>query len=316
MLEMLNPSSTWAKPLADAGYRLKGLEVPVDTPEGRVVLDVLSFRADTNSILATEVKSGGVEIPQAQKYAALDARGVVEAGSLTLSKSAISPVQAMYAATHQNADSVLSGLSKAGVIFPVLVVTNSEIRHEGAKFVDDELEANFKVPVSISSPVPRLVYLDEVSPAVNFEAPLLAALVSRQARTEHFPDLVPIDVLASEVVPHLFVYAKASRKALVNKVAQAARVIADRDGDNYSFRSRTGTREFEALEILDSPETANVRGRTQRYQAIATRQKRIMKDSSSESQPSLFDFLDDLAVVLSEADDLSEGSENPFEADE
>lgn len=44
--------------LAEAGFRLAGLEVPIVGPDGRVVVDVVLFHADRGHLILLEAKSG------------------------------------------------------------------------------------------------------------------------------------------------------------------------------------------------------------------------------------------------------------------
>ena len=108
--------------LAEAGFEIVGLEVACVTPEGTVVVDgVLANRA-TGHLL--EAKCGSnVEVAQAGRYKALDARTVVRSTLVTLTTRVDPTVEVVYVAVAANRDRMLLSLNEAGAPFPMLSVS-------------------------------------------------------------------------------------------------------------------------------------------------------------------------------------------------
>ena len=90
--------------------------------------------------------------------------------------------------------------------------------------------------------------------------------------------------------------------AVVKAVARAAQRLCDVSPDSFDYRPPTQSREYAVVKVLDSPESADPRGRTQRYQAIAARMRGLPPDEGGEAvQGALFDEVD-LTAELNKAD--------------
>lgn len=62
---------------------------------------------------------------------------------------------------------------------------------------------------------------------------------------------------------------------------------------NFRFRPPTASRDYALVDVVDSPERADPRGRTQRYQAIRRRFRgQDSLEPRAAQQPALFDSLD------------------------
>lgn len=260
----------WPATLADVGYRLVGLEVPVPVRDGTgsVVIDALAFREEVNVNLAGEAKSGAnVHEDQARRYAEMDPQNVVYASSVdvVMEEPALT-VEPVYVCQAEYVDRISLGLERAGVDFPVVSFSDSELRREGSPFGDSDLEAAFGGPIPVPGPPPRYVAVDEESADSEFDDHVRAALV---AELSHAKPVATISVLAERAIPHLALFGQRARKQLARKVEDSARRIAEADPDSFVFGPRTGTRSEAIVEFVRQPEEADRRGRTQIYQAVA-----------------------------------------------
>jgi len=72
LIALCTPGDVYPSPLADTGYHLGGIEIPVAVGGSKVVIDAVVFRPDRNIVLACEAKSGAkVDEDQARRYGQL-----------------------------------------------------------------------------------------------------------------------------------------------------------------------------------------------------------------------------------------------------
>lgn len=107
--------------------------------------------------------------------------------------------------------------------------------------------------------------------------------------------------LASAAVPHLHLLGKGARNQVQRLVAAAARRACEQAKETFSFHPPTANREYALVRVLDSPEGADPRGRTQRYQALVPRLGGSPAHTPEEVQAQLFDDID-LADELDKVD--------------
>ena len=99
--------------------------------------------------------------------------------------------------------------------------------------------------------------------------------------------------LAARAIPHLHIYGTGYRNSLIKKVDQALERQCSASQTNFRFRPPTASRNYALVDVVDSPERADPRGRTQRYQAIRRRFRgQDTKEPSATQQQALFDSLD------------------------
>jgi hypothetical protein len=119
----LNPA-----PLADAGWAVAALEVPVRVSGETVVCDVVLFNPQAGHLLAVEAKSGAnLEPEQGPRLAALTRSSWSSPGAsrcLSLFPALRGPVRCLA----DNADRICLGADEAGLRVPVLAVSGSEAR--------------------------------------------------------------------------------------------------------------------------------------------------------------------------------------------
>ena len=81
---LCTPDHLWPSPLAELGYTIRGLEIPVTVGDGRVVVDAVAFRETTRSFMAAEAKSGrNVNVDQAQAYGGIQPADLVRGSRVT-----------------------------------------------------------------------------------------------------------------------------------------------------------------------------------------------------------------------------------------
>lgn len=282
--------SSWPSPLADAGYRLEGLEIPLHTERGLVVVDAVAFNPALNRFAAAECKSGNnVESEQAIRYGMLDATELVRSTGVTITEPGEIEVQPCYVCLSDSVDRVALGLSKADCSYPILVVGDDNVALWNADSFPENLgisEAGLTVP----GPPPAIVRVDDESPDEDYDRVVSTALMAHAARRD--PMVSTID-LAGDAVPHLPIYGASHRHAIQKRVEQAAHRLCDRSPENFEYRGRTSIRDHGVVTIIDSPERSDPRGRTQRYQAISGRLGGQAPSGRDDfEQPGLFDEVD------------------------
>lgn len=297
LIGLCTPGDLNPAPLHDAGFRIAGLEVPVRTSAGNVVVDVLLAHDATSHLVACESKSGGnVEEDQARRYALLDAGAVRVAGSVTLPTRTPPTVEVLYLGLEPYGERLLRGLSAAGVDFPLLTVGGSTV-HLLAPHRATQLLSNAIAPTPIRLPtgVASYVDFDEASTADELRLPLRSQLSALQANKVV---VRTVRAIVEGALPRLAVYGPGARKALMTKGTAALRSICGDEPDTFAFQGHTGTHEAQ-VHILRTPEHNDPRGRTQAWQANG--RPRNTQRRARESNPDQLDLL----LELEMADDVS-----------
>jgi hypothetical protein len=290
--------------LAEAGFRLAGLEVPVVGPDGKVVVDVVLFHPDTRHFVLVEAKSGAnIETAQGQRYAALDAQAVVLAAGVSVPHRGELSVEVAYACLAEHADRITLGLAEADLPFAVISVDKRRIdllRPDQRATVLDAAWSDGAI--ELAGPIGRMIPFDHESPTSVFEAPVRAQLV---AELSHTQSQVTVRLLTERVVSQFAIYAGPAQNKLVNKVREVVRSIVDTESDTYGYIPRSGTRTEDAIEFRRTPEDRDPRGRTRAYQALPGRRPR----SSGPVEPHQPDLLDLLAEMTDENDGSNDDDE-------
>jgi hypothetical protein len=284
-----------------------GIEVPVRTADGTVVIDVVMFQPERNIILAGEAKSGAnVDDEQARRYGGLRADAVVQAASISVRTHGELRIQPLYCCQAENGARVMQGLRVAGVECPVLVFDDESIGHRGSPFTDPSLKEEFAWPVPVEGPPPRIIPVDDQSPGEVFDDLVLAALIAELSKKRAE---VMVPVLADQALPHLAVYATAARNRLIRKVDAAARRIARKDDATFEYLGRTRTREHAVVRFLRSPEDAAPQGRTQVYQAIRRPHRRPSEEAAGSGGIQM-QFFDEMTEEFLEVGGMMVGEED------
>lgn len=288
-ISMCTPDDGWPSPLADAGYKIKGIETPMGGQGGqeRATPDIIAFNESEQSILLVEAKSGGSASPgQAQRYVKLTLEEVVRGSKIKVREPDKLSKEVVYVCLRDNEMAILTGLQKADVDIPVLSVTEFEVRRVGSEFEDRRLNKEFKDPVTAKRPVPVYINLDSESSDSEFDkavaGELVAQLSGKRVR-------VSVMELAKAICGFLNLMGDRERNHIIRKTSEAAERMATKLG----FRFSPGpTRPDNAVTFGDQPERAHPRGRTQKYQALARRAAESDDSPKIKGQGRLKDSID------------------------
>ena len=293
-------TTSWPNTLFEIGYALEGLEVPATAGGGRVVIDCVAFDATSNRFLLGESKHGNnINPEQARRYGQVEARDLVRLIGVTITTPGDQRADPIYICLAANVERILLGLERAGCAYPVLAVSNKEIFLQGATPPDRRLAEAFASPVPVNGPPPGVILVDGESKDTEYDGLVAAALVAEANRGT---ELIACPDLAARCIPYLHLYGGGVRNTLVRAVARAAQRLCEAASETFEYRSSTQARDYAVVKVLDSPERADPRGRTQRYQAIKARMRGLPPDEGDGVlQGALFDEVD-LAAELEKAD--------------
>lgn len=310
-IALASPGGTsWPNTLYEVGYELEGLEVPATTAEGRIVIDSVAFNAQQNRFSLAEGKAGSnIDPEQARRYGLVDPKELVRLIGVTITTPGDQKADPLYLCLADATERILIGLREAQRPYPVLSISDQEITLHGGPPSDPALAAAFSSPVPVDGPPPRLIQVDELSDDGEYDSLVAAALVAEVARGR---DIIGCPELAARAIPYLHLFGTRHRNTLVRAVSRAAERLCEAASDNFEYRRPTQARDYAVVKVLDSPERADPRGRTQRYQAIKARMTGAPADEAEAVQGALFDEID-LAAELEKADteepDREEGGE-------
>jgi hypothetical protein len=184
--------------LAEVGFRAAGLEIPCTTSEGNVVVDLVLAHRDGAHLIACEAKCGSnVEVDQARRYQALDARTVVRSAFVTLRQRVDPRLEVIYVALAENRDRMLLSLHEAGVQFPLLTVHPEQITLENSEFASELLREAFVTPLALNAPPGRFIPFDHDSSIEEVEPYVMAALVAML--TQRLP-IISIAALTEKLI--------------------------------------------------------------------------------------------------------------------
>ncbi|MEV0830930.1 MULTISPECIES: hypothetical protein [Streptosporangiaceae] len=280
---------------ADHGYRVAGLEIPVRTPVGSVVIDIVIANGSTGHLLAIESKCGGnVEEAQCVKYAALDATTLVRNAHIDLQRRATPTVNVVYACLGQYVDRVRLGLDRAGVTFPILAIHDRKVVMEG-DIPNGPLQKIFNSSVALNAPPLRLIPFDAESSVEIIEPYVQTALVAALNRS--LSD-VSLATLTEQSIRHFPWFGKQAQTSLKKKVGEAARRIANRNPLIFEYHGPPPNRDG-WITLLRTPETNHPSGRTQAYQALS----RPGQSKPSRKKSAIIAGQTDLLEELDKADE-------------
>lgn len=290
-------------PLADAGFRVAGMEVPVGIGAEKVVVDVVLLHEGSALFVACEAKSGrNVEERQARKYTTLDPVALTQATSVDLAGRTRPRVAALYVCLGENVSRIQQGLTAAGMQVPVLAIDPTSAMLRNREVGPGELAVAFPDShVDLPFGVPRIVPCDDQSTEEMVRPQVEAVLVAHLSRRS---EQVATAVLANETLTHLPIYGKAARQRFQRTVDDSARAIAAAHPATYEFTGSTGTREAQ-VRFLSTPEDNDPRGRTQAYQALA-RTGHTRRRRPAWTDPDQLDLLAEIDGTDDQPEDESE----------
>lgn len=273
LLGLCTPHDVNPSPLAVAGFRWVGLEVPLRSGDGgKVVADVVLVHDATAHLVVCEAKSGNnIEVEQARRYSQVTAQTVVHAVSLTLSRAVEPSVEVLYLGLEAYSERLALSLKSAEVPYPLLTVGKASIRLARPEGASRHLRAALPgLGVELTAPPLTYIPFDHDSDVEEFINPVRARLVRAIAIGE---TEISIRVLAERSCPSFLMYGPAARGQLTKKVQRAARQIAAEHPGTYAYAEAPGGGEG-YIRILRTPEAYDARGRTQAYQALSRQSPR------------------------------------------
>jgi hypothetical protein len=293
IIGLVTPGDINPAVLHEAGFRLAGFEVPILTRSGdRVTVDVVLFNSTNSHFVLFEAKSGtGLDGKQARRYADVDPHNVVQAVHVSLSHVGTVVVEVAYACLGEHFDQIELAMTDAGVSFPVLYTSPSEVGLLRDSAASIALRSAFSSgPVKLIGPPPRLVPFDQDSPVDVIEPFVKAQLI---AELSFRRPSITTPVLTERVAPYAALMARRARANLTSKVNEACRSIAQADPTTFQYQPPLPN-EPAVMHLLKTPENNDPRGRTQTYQALTRRPGR--RRPVPHIDPRQFDLLAELEV--------------------
>lgn len=293
--------------LREAGFRLVGLEVPVATRHGNVVVDLVLYHPETALLVACEAKSGRtIKDGQATRYASLNPADLVQASHITLAQRLQPQVVVTYVCLAEHVGTVRDGLDTISVGFPVIGVSDRKIIFD---LKDEQPEPLNSVLITrqleLVAPFPRIIAFDQESPVEIIEPYVKAQLVTALSRRR---EQVTLHTLAEQMAPHFALYGARARRQLVKKVGLAASKIAAADSATFEYVSPRPNDDG-LVRLLRTPEDNDPRGRTQAYQALA-RSGRQGRRRAPRMDPNQLDLLREVEQGDDEGiDEAADGEE-------
>ncbi|MEV2193510.1 hypothetical protein AB0I02_21350 [Streptomyces phaeochromogenes] len=302
LLGLCTPHDINPSPLANAGFRVVALEVPLSCgASSSVVADAVLFHDALAHLVICEAKSGAnVELDQARRYGRLTAQTVVRATSINLSRAAEPSMEVVYLGLEEHAERLSLSLTNAEVPYPLLTVSDKVVKLVRAAQASGHLRAALASEgVDLVAPPTTYVAYDHESDDAEFVSPVRTQLVKAAALGDK---MVTVRRVAEGCCPHFAVYGKAARSQLLKKVARAARQIAREDSESYLCTVGPGGDDV-IVYIRRSPEDFEARGRTQAYQALSRRSR---SRQGPQTDPNQLDLLQELGDGDDSEDDEAE----------
>jgi hypothetical protein len=296
-LHDINPA-----PLAEGGFRVVALEIPLSTGSNTsVVPDVVLFHDAAAHIVLCEAKSGAnVEVDQARRYNAVTPQRVIQATSINLPHAVTPSMEVLYLGLEEHAERLSLSLDSAEVEYPLITVSDKLIRLVAPERASDHLKASLpRSGVELIAPPITYIPYDHESSDGEFLNPVRSQLVKAAALGE---SSVTVRRLAEDCCRYYAFYGRAARGQLLRKVTTAARQIARDSPDTFQCTLSPG-KDDTIVRILRTPEAFDARGRTQAYQALSRRsrsRRRLQPD------PNQLDLLQELGDGGDSEDDEAE----------
>lgn len=206
----LNPA-----PLAAEGWRVVGLEIPVKTEHGTVVIDLVLFNDRIGHVLGVESKSGAnIEPEQGRKLAVVTPQMVVEAAAITIPAAVTLQFEPMYVCLGECMTRVAQGLQAAHLSLPLLAINNDNMRLHDPAVASTELASALGGVVFLTHPIASVIPFDHESPDASFVTAVRAELVAAMAKRRQS---VSVRSLVEAVVWHYNMYGQRARRLLEKK---------------------------------------------------------------------------------------------------
>lgn len=263
MLALLRKDGAWFHNLADQGFRLHSIELPVQSPEGLVRADAVIYRQDPDLIVLCECKSGrNLEKKQARRYEAANYQALRRAASMPAVFAGEAPVATMYVVLDEAREAIEATLQVWEIEAPVLSIGRGFVRLDGA--IPDGLEAFVENDPRRRWP-PARIRVDHQSPINEILELLAQRIASAQARHQ---DVLDLQDVAARIYPAWPVLSPTGRRELIRRLVEAGDRLS-KSALRGSIRVERGNEVAPRIVILRSPANADPRGMPQAWQAEA-----------------------------------------------
>lgn len=263
MLALLHADGAWFHNLADQGFRLHLIEMPVQSSEGLVRADAVIYRPDADLIVLCECKSGRhLEEPQAHRYEAADRQALRRSASMPGVFAGHVEVATMYVVLDEARADIEAALQGWGIDAPVLSIGRGFARLDGhtpsglEPFVENDPRKRWP---------PARVRIDHQSPINEIMEVLAQRIASAQARRNDIVDLADV---AARIYPAWRVLSPTGRRELIRRLIDAGNRLS-KGGMRGSIRVERGNEVAPRIVILRSPANADPRGMPQAWQGQA-----------------------------------------------
>jgi hypothetical protein len=265
VLALLRADGAWFHNLADQGFRLHSIELPVQSSGGLVRADAAIYRETPDLILLCEGKSGrNIEEKQARGYDAADYKALRRAASMPgIFGSREVPVGTMYVALEDHRADLEAALSALNISAPVLTIAKGFVRLDDCA-LPPGLQA-FRENDPRKSWPPARVKVDHQSPLHEIMELLAQRIVAAQARRAQILDLEDV---GARIYPAWAVLSSAGRRDLTRRLVEAGDRLA-KGGLRGSIRVERGNDVAARIVILKTPADADPRGMPQAWQGEA-----------------------------------------------
>lgn len=302
LLALLRPDGAWFHNLADQGFRLHSIELPVQGSGGLVRADAVIYRQDPDLIVLCECKSGrNLDEEQARRYAAATYTALRRGAALPSVFRGQVAVNTMYVVLDDYRAEIEVCLQTWGIDAPVLSIGSGFVRLDGD--MPDGLASFVERDPSKRWP-PARIRVDHQSPINEIMELLAQRIASAQARRQQVLDLQEV---AKAIYPAWDVLSPTGRRDLTRRLVEAGEAFAKGALRGAIFVER-GNEVAPRITILRTPADADPRGMPQAWQGQA---RRLAEDLGRGSAPVPEETrqlsLDDLYLGDDGEADLSEG---------
>jgi hypothetical protein len=258
----------WPTTLADAGYRLHGIEALIfPANKRRVVVDAMVAHDATTSVVLAGCKGGqNLREPQMASYMEVTGSHVARQVGLPFRDPS---VEVMVAGLEDHRQRIRIAMDALEIDVPLLLVGGTKVRLEG------DLLGLSAFSVSVPGRPPRIIPIDAQSSDEDLVRYLLPGLMAAAARPG--TKTVGVDTLLEKVIPWWALYQPAGgRQPLCKRATDALRAaITENFPDDFAVEDRK-QQDCGIIRILRSPAEYRPRGVTQGWQRLQRQAERAL----------------------------------------
>ena len=266
VIALLRGDGGWPAALRDQGFRLHLVEATVFSEPQNVRANAILYRLDPNMILLCECKGGrNVTARQGRAYVAAEAEGLRAAGTFPaeLDGRDDPPVATVLVGRDEMRDDLQASMTQHQLTLPLLTIGAGSASLTGSDLAGLE---NFAFENLACGLPPARFPIDAESPVEEVREYVLQQLVAAQSRGDQ---AIEVAAIAASILPDWALVGVEGQRDFMNRVAEAARLIAQAMRDDFLYES--SNRVAPRVVIRRSPLQADPRGATQQWQALGRR---------------------------------------------